>query len=91
MASTPAAATKAETKTKQARRYFVVNPRGAIHEITRELARDRLRLPGWRMATSVEVEALAERNGHQAHDKPICAPWSAEIDLLLDQLDGEAE
>lgn len=66
------------------RRYFIVNPRGAIHEVEREHARMRLRQAGWRMATAEEIDALAAKNGKQVFDKPIVKPWTGDPDDLLD-------
>lgn len=40
---------------KKRTRYFVVNPAGAVHEVTREHAEYRLSLAGWRMATDDEI------------------------------------
>lgn len=60
--------------------YWIVNPRGAIHGVTREHAAERLRQPGWRMATEEEIEqATGQRT--QRWDAPIAAPWAPEADL----------
>lgn len=64
--------------------YHVVNPAGAIHCVTREHARERLAIAGWRLATAEEVATLKERNGHQRADRPICRPWSPDPDAQLD-------
>ncbi len=56
--------------------YYLVNPGGAIHETSRELAAEWLREPGWRIATDEEVAELKRRNGHQTADHPICNPIS---------------
>lgn len=72
---------------KAPRRYFIVNPKGAIHEVDREHARERLRLPGWRMATPEEVARLEGAKGHQVFDKPICPRWSPDPDAQLDGLE----
>lgn len=63
------------------KRYFIVNPAGAIHEVTREHARERLKVVGWRMATSAEVAELNARGGNQRADDPICTPWSPDPDV----------
>lgn len=70
---------------KAPRRYFIVNPRGAIHEVTREHAKERLRSAGWRMATPEEIAALTAANGHQMFDKPICPRWAPDPDAQLDE------
>lgn len=71
-----------------ARRYFVVNKAGAIHECDREHARWRLGQVGYRMATPAEVAELAARGGEQRADDPICTPWSPDPDA---QIDPDAE
>ena len=71
---------------EQPRRYFIVNPAGAIHEVDREHARWRLAQPGWRVATPDEIAALAERSGLQVHDRPIAPRWSPDPDAQLDAL-----
>ncbi len=60
--------------------YFLVNPGGAIHEAPRELAAERLREAGWRLATADEVAELKRRGGHQTADNPVCEPWNPEPD-----------
>lgn len=69
---------------KPPRRYFLVNPRGAIHEVSREHAAARLVTPGWRLATPDEIAQLEIAGGHQVADKPICRPWSPDPDVQLD-------
>lgn len=56
--------------------YFLVNPAGAIHSVTREHARERMKKAGWRIATNEEVAELKRRGNHQLFDDPICKPWS---------------
>jgi hypothetical protein len=63
---------------KTAKGYFIVNPAGAIHSVSYEHAKDRLRKPGWRMATKAEVAKLNQRDGNQVHDDPIVEPWKPE-------------
>ncbi len=74
-------------------RCWLVNPGGAIHEVTRELAAERLHDPGWRLATDAEVAELKQRGGHQSADNPICEPQSPEPDegASDDGIDGNAE
>lgn len=71
---------------------YLVNPAGAIHLVTREHARERLRLVGWRVAKPHEIAELQKREaavvkakkaGERSHatqtfDAPIAAPWSPE-------------
>lgn len=60
------------------KRYFIVNPAGAIHEVTPEHAAARLRLGrGWRNATAAEVKKLHAGGGNQRWDDPICEPFQA--------------
>lgn len=82
---TGAESESAPKATKQIpRRYFLVNPKGAIHEVTRDLAAERLRVAGWRLATPEEIARLAAQGGHQVFDAPICRPWSPDPDAQLD-------
>lgn len=60
--------------------YYIVNPQGCIHDVTKEHARARLRKPGWRMATKAEVAKLKAAKGLQLSNKPICKPWNPEPD-----------
>lgn len=65
------------TTTKKQKRYFIVNPAGAIHEVSFDHAQELLRKPGYRSATSAEVEKLRQAGGNQRFDKPICTPFKA--------------
>ncbi|NOK59128.1 MAG: hypothetical protein GFH27_549283n412 [Chloroflexi bacterium AL-W] len=67
--------------------YHIVNPRGAIHVVTREHAASRLRQAGWRLATKQEIAKLARQKGRQLHDKPICTPWSPDPEQQIVELD----
>lgn len=68
-------------------RFFIVNPAGAIHEVTEEHAQARLYLPGWRSATLDEVKELMARGGEQRFDEPICEPWRP-APVALEGLEG---
>lgn len=57
-----------------ARKYFIVNPAGAVHEVTREHAALRLRQPGYRKPTAAEVAEYRSRKV-QAFDDPIAPGW----------------
>lgn len=59
-------------------RYFIVNPSGAVHEVTAEHARTRLQQVGWRQATKEEVQEYLNRSGNQRFDDPIAPPWTPE-------------
>lgn len=58
--------------------YFVVNPAGAVHEVTREHAEWRLSLAGWRMATEEEIERY-RKTPVQRSDRPIAKPHSTSL------------
>lgn len=59
------------------KRYFIVNPAGAVHEVTREHARARLKQVGYRMATRAEVVAYKRAPSHRGLG-PVAAAWSPE-------------
>lgn len=65
---------------KGPRRYFIVNPAGAVHEVDREHAAWRLKQPGYRLATADEVAALERQGGHQTSRKPIAAAYNPTLD-----------
>ena len=69
-----------ERAPKAKKRYFIVNPSGAVHEVTRDHAADRLKQTGYRMATTEEVAALDAAGGFQAFDKPIGKPHTTDPD-----------
>jgi hypothetical protein len=74
---------KETTTTKKSsgpKRYYLVNPGGAIHEVTYDLAQSRLKRPGYRMATAAEVKELEKRGGNQTSKDPIAQPWSPDPD-----------
>jgi hypothetical protein len=66
--------------------YYIVNPAGAVHGVTREHARGRLATAGWRMATEDEI-ATYQSQEIQRHDRPIAAPWSPDPDAQLAEID----
>jgi hypothetical protein len=63
-------------QSKQPDIVFIVNPAGAIHDVSQSHAQWRLRSPGWRLATKAEVEALAQAGGNQSADKPLVKAWN---------------
>lgn len=85
------------TKTKQsesaqAKRYFIVNPAGALHEVSKERAIEMLRwYPGSRMATPGEIakwEAYVEenkksKNSHKGSRAfgPVAEAWEPEQEV----------
>jgi hypothetical protein len=56
--------------------YYLVNPHGTIHVLPDTLARDRLKIAGWRMATKEEIAKLFKQKGYQVSRKPIAPKWS---------------
>lgn len=64
---------------KKRARYFVVNPSGAVHEVTREHAESRLSLAGWRMATEDEI-ARYEQTPVQSARAPIAPVEAPSLD-----------
>lgn len=80
----PAKAAKRQGKNDT---YYLVNPAGAIHSASKEHARVRLRVAGWRLAEEAEIDGyLAQKI--QRHDRPICARWSPDPDEQLTELDA---
>ena len=57
---------------------WIVNPAGALHQVTRAHARERFQSAGWRKATPEEIAELQKRGGKQVFDNPIAAPWTPE-------------
>src|SRR5437868_11535734 len=55
--------------------YFIVNPKGAIHEADRMHAKERLAELGWRLATPEEIAKYHAAGGNQRSDLPIAPPW----------------
>lgn len=71
--------------------FYLVNPAGAIHTVTRAHAVNRLRQPGWRLAEDAEIEVYLETSV-QRHLRPICAPWTPEpeIEAFIPEGDNNA-
>jgi hypothetical protein len=70
---TPARQRKAVESEKT---YYIVNPAGALHEVSYEHARARLRQIGYRTATAEEIAELKRRGGNQRFDDPIAEPFN---------------
>lgn len=70
---------RASKPAKKATRYFVVNPGGAVHEVTREHAAQRIKRAGWRMATDAEIEAYLGQAIQRA-DRPIATPFAQTVE-----------
>lgn len=69
------------------KRYYIVNPGGAVHEVTREHARERIRSAGWRMASDAEIKAYQDQAIQRA-DQPIATPF---VESVEDQAGAELE
>lgn len=55
---------------------WLVNPAGALHQVPLEIARERLRTAGYRIATEEEVEELRAQGFNQRFDAPIATPFA---------------
>lgn len=79
------------------KRYFIVNPAGAIHEVTYEHAKSLLGKVGYRNATAAEVKKLNSRRGNvaagnQEFKKPVCEPFAASPEPVeVEGIDEEPE
>lgn len=62
---------------KKAKRFFIVNPAGAVHEVNEDHAKVRLGQIGYRMATKPEIDEYLKRPT-QLFDDPIAEPFQAE-------------
>lgn len=62
---------------KAAKRYFIVNPGGAVHEVNEADARWRLGMVGYRKATKAEIDEYLKRP-IQRFDDPIAEPFNVE-------------
>lgn len=72
---------KPQAESEQAeRRYFIVNPSGTIHEVTREIASARLKQVGYRKATRDEIALYEAADGNQRAGSPLCEPYSDDPD-----------
>lgn len=70
------------------KRYYVVNPRGCVHEVSKEHAAQRLSQAGWRMANKAEVDAYNKADV-QRFDQPIGKPFSTDPDAILAEEEAE--
>ncbi len=67
-----------EQSENEEREYWIVNPSGTVHSCDRAHAAERLREPGWRMATAEEIAKAKEPGAVQQFDQPFGKPFSAE-------------
>jgi hypothetical protein len=68
-------------KAEGEREYWIVNPAGAVHSVTKEHARSLLGRVGYRMAKAEEVEK-AKTLKVQRFDRPIAPKWKPEPELV---------
>ena len=59
--------------------YFIVNPGGAVHGVTKEHARERLKQHGFRMARPAEVKRYKSQKV-QTSEKPIAPKFTTDPD-----------
>jgi len=76
---------------KKKQGYFIVNPSGTIHEVTKEIAQMRLGQLGYRQATKEEVDLYMEANGNQRHDAPLCPKFDPTPKLTVIELEEEEQ
>ena len=68
------------------KKYFIVNPGGAIHEVQKEHAQRRLAYPGWRLAKPFEIKKLEAAGGNQTAERPLCKPWTPLVEIVEDPI-----
>jgi len=62
---------------EMARGRFIVNPAGAVHEVSEAHAIERLANDlRFRAATAEEIAAYDAAGGCQTHERPLAAPFS---------------
>lgn len=69
--------------------FLIVNPKGIMHVVSEQHARERLKIVGWRLATDDEKKAYFEAGGNQRFDSPLAAKFSPEP--LADRALSEAD
>jgi hypothetical protein len=75
-----------KTEQEEERFFMIVNPRGVMHVVSEKLARERLRVVGWRLATKAEQRSYQDANGNQSPKKKLAQPFEPELlaeDALL--------
>jgi hypothetical protein len=81
----PKVASASAPPPKKGEWFQIVNPGGAVHTVSRALAKELLGKVGYRLATTAEVKQLADQKGHQESSAPIAARFtplpSEEVEL----------
>ena len=103
-ATSKSTAKKAPKRQAKGGNYYIVNPAGAVHGVTKNHAAWRLKSAGWRLAEEDEIEKFLTPNkilragtdrereiAVQEWDNPICKPFTSDPDELLAALDTEEE
>ncbi|MEM7344590.1 MAG: hypothetical protein AAF485_10130 [Chloroflexota bacterium] len=75
--------TKVKEEGEQPKRYFIVNPAGAVHEVTAEHMKARLKDGRYRAAKPAEVEQYLNREVQRADD-PIASPHTTDPDEAME-------
>lgn len=65
------------TKSQKPKRYFILNPGGAIHEVSAEQQKALLGRVGYRKATKAQITKYLKQKT-QRFDAPIGEPFTAE-------------
>lgn len=63
--------------------FYIRNPAGAIHNVTKAHAEQRLRKAGWELATDAEIELYLESRV-QVHDNPIGEKWTPKVEVVAE-------
>lgn len=63
--------------------YYIVNPGGAVHSVTREHAKTRLAQAGWRMAEDDEIEQYLGAPANRGL-APVAPRWSPDPDAQIE-------
>lgn len=71
------------------KKYYIVNPAGAVHGVEREHAVERIQQVGWRKASPDEIREYKKRSEQRADD-PIAAPWNPELMIEEIEIDEPA-
>lgn len=73
--------------------FYIVNPKGVVHDVPQSIAVARLSQVGYRLAEKSEIAALKAANGKQTLGKPAGKPhvFNPAEALILQQLDDEGE
>lgn len=73
--------------------FYIVNPKGVVHDVPQSIAVQRLAQAGYRLAEKEEIAKLKAADGLQTLGKPAGKPhiFNPAEALILQQLDDETE